>query len=519
MALVEKILNWGKPSPPTPLPLVEGSGARADTWMQMAAWPGFLEGSTAGVSVTPDTALKISTVFACVGLLSETIASLPIVIFRYMENEDGRERARNHPLYPVLHDQANETQTAFEFVQMMQTHALMSRNGCGGCAKIIAGPRGFADSLEPLHPDNVRKEKLSNGRIRYQVREDNGREKAYLDEDIFEVRGMSLDGWNSVSVVSYARDSFGLSLAAERYGGRFFRNDSRPGGVLTTEGSLKKDAAQRIKGEWEEFHTGSNQHRIAVLEQGLKWQQVGISPEEAQFLGTREFQAEDVCRWFRVPPHMVGLTSKATSWGSGLEEMNLGFLAYTLRPWLTRWIQAIKRDLILAPQTYFADFIIEHLLKGDILTRYNAYAVARQWGWMSVNEIRRLENLNPVQGGDVYLSPLNMGPVATSPPAPLLRGEGREHYRLLVEESAARLVRKEMGAIGRLPTDGQWVAGVERFFSDHAALVAQAMRISPEKAQQFCDSGREVWLVVGPANDAGFEQRRINELANLVMEG
>jgi hypothetical protein len=261
---------------------------------------------------------------------------------------------------------------------------------------------------------------------------------------------------------------------------------------------------------------------VAVLEQGLKWQQVGISPEEAQFLETREFQAEDVCRWFRVPPHMVGLTSKATSWGSGIEEMNIGFLTYTLRPWLTRWLQAIKRDLILAPQSYFADFIVEHLLKGNIEARYNAYSIARQWGWMSVNEIRRLENLNPIPGGDVYLTPLNMGPVAEWQGDKVTGGQGEgvtgNHYRLLVEESAARLVRKEMAAIGRLPTDGQWMDNVRQFYDNHAALVSQAMRISPEKAQLFCALGRDEWLLNGPFSGPDFETRRVAELVNLVME-
>lgn len=499
MALVEKLLNWQP-----------GAPAQASSPLQNPQWWGWGEGSIAGPAVGPDTALKVSTVYACTGLLSETIASLPLVVFRYLENQDGRERARNHPLYEVLHDQANATQTAFDFVQMMQHHALMRGSGY---AKIMAGARGFADQLIPLHPDNVRKEKLTNGRIRYVVRDDNQGEKAYNDEDIFEVGGLSLDGWNTVSVISYARDSLGLSLAAERYGSRFFRNDSRPSGILHTDKLLNDGAAKRLKETWESYHSGGNQQRVAILEQGLTWQQIGISPEEAQFLGTREFQAEDVCRWFRVPPHMVGLTSKATSWGSGIEEMNIGFLTYTLRPWLTRWIQAIRRDLILAPQTYFADFIVEHLLKGDIQSRYNAYAIARQWGWLSVNEIRRYENLNPVSGGDTYLTPLNMSPAALTP-----KGEGEGHYRLLVEESAARLVRREMAAIGRLPTDGQWMAGVERFFGDHTALVAQAMRISPGKAQEFCDSGLEQWLAIGPVNEAGFEQRRVVELANLVME-
>jgi len=500
MALVEKFLNW-QPG---------GQPARADTWGQMAAWPGFLGDSVAGIPVGPDTALKISTVYACVGLLSETIASLPLVIYRYMENEMGRERAKNHPLYAVLHDQPNDIQTAFEFVQMMQAHALLRGSGY---AKIQAGLRGFADQLIPLHPDNVRKEKLASGTIRYQVTEDNGRAKPYNNEDIFEVGGLSLDGWNTVSVISYARDSLGLSLAAERYGGRFFRNDSRPGGVLTTDAKLNGDAAKRIKGEWESLHSGVNQNRVAVLEQGLKWQQVGISPEEAQFLETREFQAEDVTRWFRVPPHMVGLTSKATSWGSGIEQMALGFLAYTLRPWLTRWSQAIKRDLILVPQTYFADFVVEHLLRGDILTRYNAYAIGRQWGWLSVNEIRQFENQNPVAGGDIYLQPLNM-----SPAGPIAGLGGTAHYRLLAEESAARLVRKEIAAMGRVAGEADFTEQVNRFYHDHVALVSQAMRVSVEKAAAYCRRGRDELLERGAAALAEWEPRRVLELANLAIE-
>ena len=393
MSLIRQLLGWGPGQP------VQASGWTSPLW-----W-GDVGNSVAGVAVGPETALKLSTVYACVGLLSETIASLPLVVYRYLENEQGRERARNHPLYTVLHDQPNETQTAIDFVQMMQAHALLRGSGY---AEIVAGARGFADQLKPLHPDNVQKEKLSNGSIRYRVRDEQGHPRVLNSDSIFEVGGLSLDGWNTVSVVAYARDSFGHTLATEQYGGRFFRNNSRPGGVLQTDAKLSKDAAQRIGRDWESFHSGGNQHRVAVLEQGLKWQAVGITPEEAQFLQTRELNAEEVCRWFRVPPHMVGLTSKATSWGTGIEEMTIGFLTYTLRPWLTRWRQAIRRDLILAPERYFVDFVVEELLRGDIKSRYDAYAIARQWGWMSVNEIRQKENMNAVTGGDAYLTPLNM---------------------------------------------------------------------------------------------------------------
>jgi HK97 family phage portal protein len=500
MALIEKLLGWPAATP------VQGS-----TWTDPAWWGG--AESVAGVAVDPDTALKISTVYACVGLLSETIASLPLVLYRYTENELGRQRAKSHPLYEVLHDQPNDIQTAFDFIQMTQAHALMRGSGY---ARIQAGPRGFADQLIPYHPDKVQKEKLSNGKIRYRLTDDFGKTETVNQEDVFEVGGLSLDGWNTVSVVSYARDSMGLTLAAERYGGRFFRNDTRPGGVLRTEGRLSDKGAQKLKASWEAAHSGANQHRVAVLEEGLQWQQIGISPEDAQFLQTREFQAEDVCRWFRVPPHMVGLTSKATSWGSGIEQMSIGFVTYTLRPWLTRWTQAIRRDLLLAPQTYFADFVVEHLLRGDITSRYNAYAIARQWGWLSVNEIRRYENLNPVGGGDTYLQPMNMEPSGGAP----LRGElltsgVNAHYRLLAEESAARLVRKEIAACTRLAKEDNWAGQVADFYQAHAALVAQAMRMSMAKAMAYCETGQARLMAEGPGALEDWEPRRVLELADL----
>ncbi len=498
MALIAKVLGWNGITP-----TVEGN-----SWLTLSSWFAGYSETAAGVSVGPDTALKIGTVYACVGLLSETIASLPLVIYRYLEDQEGRQRAKNHPLYEVLHSQPNETQTAFEFTQMMMTHALLRGSGY---ARIMPGPRGFADRLVPYHPERVTKERLESGRVRYKVENDLGKSETLNQEDIFEVGGLSLDGWNTVSVVSYAKDSFGLSLAAEKYGSKFFRNDSRPGGVLETDGKISRDAAKRIKSEWEALHAGGNQHRVAVLEQGLKWQAIGVTPEEAQFLGTREHQAEDVCRWFRVPPHMVGLTSKTTSWGTGIEQQAIGFLTYTLRPWLTRWSQSIRRDLILAPNTYFADFVVEALLRGDIETRYNAYATARQWGWLNVNEIRQKENLNPVNGGDTYLHPLNME-----------RGARAEngHYRLLVEESAGRLVRKETAAMGRLAKADNWAEYVEGFYSTHINLVSQAMRISIKKATIYCEHGREAMLEHGrhSALSEDWESRRVMELADLAME-
>lgn len=471
--------------------------------------------SVAGVPVDAETALKISTVWACVGLLADTIASLPLIIYRYM-GEDGRERARNNPLYTVLHDQPNQWQTAAEFREMLTGHALLRGNGY---AQIKPGPRGPADQLEPLHPDRVTPERLRNGRLRYQVRQDDGSTKPFNQEDIFHLRGPS-DGLAGKSVIKYARDSFGLTLAAERYGSRFFRNDSRPGGVLHTDGKLSRDAAARIKESWEHAHSSVNQNRVAVLEEGLKWQQVGISPEEAQFLGSREFQAEDVCRWFRVPPHMVGLTGKATSWGSGIEQMSIGFVTYTLLPWLTRWKQAIARDLIIARDIYFADFVVEGLLRGDITSRYDAYATGRQWGWLSANDVRKLENMNPIPGGDAYLSPLNMSDsnqANSDQSLPRSIQVGDQHYRLLAEEAAGRVVRKEIAAMTRATQGDDFANKVQQFYQGHVSLVAQTMRISEDKALAYCIHGRDMLLEHGAQAMENWEPERVIALAEMAM--
>jgi HK97 family phage portal protein len=481
-------------------------------------WTGAATQSVSGVHVDADTALKISTVWACVTLLAETIASLPLSVYRNRP-DDGRERARNHPLYEILHDQPNEQQTSAEFREMMTGHALLRGNAY---AQIIPGPRGPVDQLMPIHPDRVTVEKLPNGRFRYPVQQDDGSKRLFNQEDIFHLRGPSKDGIVGMSIVDYAIDSFGMAMSAERYGGRFYRNDSRPGGVLSTPNKLSKGAAGRLKSGWESAHTAGNQHRVAVLEEGLQWQQVGISPEEAQFLETREFQAEDVCRWFRVPPHMVGLTSKATSWGSGIEQMGIGFVTYTLLPWLTRWKQAISRDLILAPQLYFADFVVEGLLRGDIASRYSAYATGRQWGWLSVNEIRGMENMNRVDNGDVYLQPMNMDEAGQPPDNPQ-SAIHNPHYRLLAEEAAGRVVRKEIAALKKAEqrhgADRQaWATAVLDFYADHVQHVAQTMRMPLNKSMDYCTAGQRELLTQGTAVLDEWQPRRVNDLVGLALE-
>jgi HK97 family phage portal protein len=472
--------------------------------------------TASGASVNATSALKISTVWACVRLISETIASLPAFVYERLP-DGGRQRATNHPLYDLLHSQPNDSQTAFEFFEMMTGHVLLRGNAY---ARIVPGARGFADQLIPVHPDEVTPEKVpGTSKLRYRVQ---GFSQPFNDDEILHLRGLSSDGYVGLDPITYARESFGLTMAGEKYGARFFGNNSIPGGILSTDKGLKPDTAKRIKESWEASQVGGNNHRVAVLEEGLKWQAIGVDPRNAQFLELREFQAEDVCRWFRVPPHMVGLTSKSTSWGSGIEQQSIGFVTYSLVPWLVRWQQALSRDLILAPQTYFVEFLVAGLLRGDLKSRFEAYNIARNGGWYSANDVRRLENENPIEGGDDYLVPLNMGVVGAPAPAlPAASADGQQiraawpadHYAALLREAAARVVRKETMALGKVARRGESIIeAAAEFYADHADFVAQTLHISAERAARYVAGQLAELSERGAEAMADWPTRKVQEL-------
>lgn len=471
--------------------------------------------TSSGTRVSAETALKVSAAWACTRLISETVAMLPHIVYKRMDN-GGKERATDHPLYDILHDQPNNRQTSFEFTDMMQMHALLRGSGY---AKIKSGPRGPVDKLIPVHPDRVLDvDEVDDDKLRYKILDRGGQVNTYLDDEIFELRGLSLDGVKTVSVMTYARESFGLSIAAENFGAKLFRNYSRPGGFLKHPGHLSTEAQNRLREQTERQVSGENLHRLGILEEGMEYQQVTLSPEDSQMLETREFQAEDVCRWWRVPPHMVGLTSKSTSWGSGIEELSRGFVAYVLMPWLIRWQQTISKDLIIATEQYFVEFLTEALLRGDIEKRYNAYNIGRMGGWLATNDIRRPENMNPIPGGDDdYLTALNM---KRSIDMNGNQNNGNAHYQQIVQESAARVVRKEVAAMTRAAErkDADWYSAVDDFCKSHVEFVAQTMCIPFVTAIMFVESGRKELTEKGPMALAGWANRRTAELIRLSME-
>lgn len=415
----------------------------------------------AGVAVNQATAMTYSAVYNAVTIYAQTIASLPLHVYR-TRPDGGKERATDYPLYRVLHDRPNPLLDSYRFRELMMVYLLLWGNFY---AEVIERD-GYEDELWPIPPWRAQPQLMANGRdIQYQVTLPDGRSAVLPRERVFHVAGMGFDGLRGKSIISLARESLGLGMAAEAFGAQFFGSGANMAGVLEHPGSLSDKAHERLRQHWKELYTGlDNAHRVAILEEGMKYTRIGIPPEDAQFLQTREFQVEEVARWFNLPPHMLKDLRRSTF--SNIEHQALEFVKYSLLPWLRRIEAAIKHQLLAGAdeQDLFAEFIVEGLLRGDTESRYRAYATARQWGWLSANDIRRLENLDPIEGGDVYLQPLNMVPAGTTPQAARsaeptgspreersVRGRLRlrDAYRPVVEDAVGRLVRREVSELRR----------------------------------------------------------------------
>ncbi|WP_289009501.1 phage portal protein [uncultured Thermomonospora sp.] len=392
--------------------------------------------NSSGVRVDYDTALTYSAFFAGVRVISEDVAGLPLHLYQRLER--GKRRATEHPLYTLLHDQPNPMMSSQQLRETLMGHALMWGNGV---AQVVSNPRtGVIEEIWPLRPDRLKIKAVRSGPGRfvriYQYRDDvNGIYATLLPGEVLHIPGLGFDGVKGYSVVEYAANSIGLGLATEHHGAKFFSNGSTLNGVLSHPGQLSDEARKRMRADWENLHRGIDRaHRIAILEEGVTWQQIGIPNDAAQFLETRKLQVTEMARWLRLPPHKIGDLERATF--SNIEQQQIDYVTSALRAWLVRWEQAINTQLLLPEErrTYFAEHLVEALLRGDTQARYQAYAIGRQWGWLSTNDVREKENLNPVDGGDVYLQPLNMVPAGSTGAAP---ERGRRHARLLSGRAVA----------------------------------------------------------------------------------
>jgi HK97 family phage portal protein len=385
--------------------------AEVDFWLKDALVGGAT--STTGAVVNERTAMGIPGVLACVRVLADSVAFLPLKIQKVQDG--NRSDAREHPLWTVLHDLPNPEMTAFEFKQTMQGHLTLRHNAY---AEIERDSVGRVVGLWPLNPCkmDVLRDEQKNKVWTYELPDGQKVKWTWRDPKrqpapILHIRGLG-DGTVGSSPLEMLRNSLGMTIAAEEYGARLFSNAAQPRGILQSPSKLSVEARRNLKSSWEAAHSGlSNAHRVAVLEEGLTWQQVGMSADDAQFLETRRFQLGELARAFRVPPHMIGDTERSTSWGTGIEQQQIGFLIFTLMPWLACWEQAIARDLLSVKtfSTHQVKFVVNGLLRGDIQSRYQAYAIGRQWGWLSANMILALEDMNGIgTQGDVFMNPTNM---------------------------------------------------------------------------------------------------------------
>jgi HK97 family phage portal protein len=364
--------------------------------------------TTSGVWVNPDTALRLAAVFACVRVIAEGLAMLPIKIYRRGDNGRKTEEPGN-PLYSILHDQPNPFQTAFEFVEMMTGHVLLRGNAYAYIDRADYDGRNL--DLFPLHPDRIKPYLLSTGRMAYEYRPISGPVKVFLQEEIFHLRGYSTDGIIGISPVTLMREAIGQAMAAEEFASRFYSNDATPPMVFRHPEELSPTAYNRLRQSIQEQHAGlANAHKPWILEEGMEVKKVGVSPRDAQYLEGRKFSVVEIARIFRVPPHMIADLDRATF--SNIEQLSIEFVKFSLMPWIARWQQAIKARLMSAKSqaTLEARFYLRDLLLGDMAARGQYYAIMRNWGLMNANECRADEDLNPREdpGGEAYLEPLNM---------------------------------------------------------------------------------------------------------------
>lgn len=375
--------------------------------------------TNAGAKVDESTALNIPAVWACIRIIAESIGSLPLHL--YTRQGRGKTKATNHPLYLLLHDRPNPEMGAMSFRETLMSHVLSWGNAY---AEKEMDQIGRVKALWPIGPDRVRPMRNDNGEIFYKVRPDNSGIEVDIPRDqMLHIPGLSYNGLVGYSPIAKMREAIGLALATEEFGARFFGAGTHPGLIVSHPGKLGDQAHKNLRESLATTYSGLGKaHRLLLLEEAMKVEKIGINPEEAQFLVTRRFQLAEIARIYRVPMHMLADVEKGASYAS-IEQMSLDFVIHTLRPWMVRFEQAYNNQLFLTDlerRRYFWEHLADGLLRGDIASRYEAYTKGRNWGWLSADDIRELENMNPLPDGkgEIYLQPVNMVEAGSPPPPP-----------------------------------------------------------------------------------------------------
>lgn len=450
------------PTAPSAMAVAGGSSAPGpldDYWYESSPMSG-----SAGMTITPETALQIPAVWACVRVLADTVASVPLVLYERTNDEGGKRRAYDNPLWSVLHDRPNNWQTGVEFWSMMMEHACLRG---AAIAQVIPGPRGAVDQLIPRHPDRVKPIMLADGTVIYEWRPAGGEVIRLMPDEVFVIRWLTTDGYTPYSPIRLMRQPLGLAKAYETHGAKLFENEAKPGRVhLTHPGKMSADAQARLRAQFESVHTGArNWGKMMVFEEGMTAQTLGLAPEDAQFMEGRNYQNADISRIYRVPLHMISDLNRSTN--NNIEHQSLDFVKYTMLHWFRLIEQSIGRDLVIDTTRYFPEFAVDALARGDAASRASYYNSGINAGWLTRNEARRLENLNPLPGLDEPLQPLNMGRTGgsdgsggTSPPPPApsqhpekeqasLPASPNPQAEQIIREASGRIASRECLAIGR----------------------------------------------------------------------
>ena len=436
-----------------------------------------------GETVTQDTALRQPAVFACVRVISEDVASLPIKIYSRVSDK-VREPIDSHPVAKLLHSRPNSEMTPFTFKETMTAHVLLYGNAY---AEIERDNSGTPIGLWILLPENMAVE-ITDGKVWYVY---NGSVRIPSD-NILHIKGLGHDGILGYSPIGYARETIGMSQAMEKSGGTFFANSSRPSGVLSHPAKLSEDAAKRLRQGWDGMYSGSgNLGKTAILEEGMKWASLSIPHSDAQWLEARQYALQDICRIYRMPPHMIQDLSRATY--SNIESQQIQYMQGTLMPWLRRWEEEISRKLLgVDDKSIYAEFLAEEALRGNTIDRFAAYRTARESGWLSINEIRKRENLNSIgEAGDQYIQPLNFAGVGDVEEIEVEDSERNKDWLIDSVRRAVAIIRNASNRKANKETEEDWIS----FLSGNESLLlkkvedilspcCRSMHISVEEVSQ-----------------------------------
>lgn len=500
------------------------SSRRADS-SDRSPWGGFWfntvgQRSGSGIRVDADGAMRHSAVYSCVRVIAESFAVSSISLYK-RKSGGGRTKIINHWLHRLFNVRPNRFQTPFEFKEMIAGHVALRGNSF---CEIVEDGRGGIDELIPLHPDRVQIELLNNGSYRYRYRNQDGSEQVFRRDQIWHLRGLSSDGIVGMNPIELQRESIASGLGAQEYGNRFFANDAKPtGGWIEFAGKFSdKESRQTFRDTWQAANGGNNRGKVAVLENGMKYHEIGINNKDSQFLETRQFNISDIARIFRVPPHLIGDLTKATF--SNIEQQSLDFVIYTMTPWGTRGQSSIQTNLLGEESDLEVEISFKVLLRGDQASRSDYYHNGILDGWMTRNEAREEEGMDPLPGLDEPLRPLNMVEESETDPdddpeAGDIEQEdvaGMDARLFAVAKSAAeRVARKELNLIKiEIKKGGDAVAAA---YDGLAKFVMSCTGVDEIAAQAYCDS--RAAEVTPQTLEEDFYAQAVCKLERLIMKG